>query len=394
MENKEIFSVGIDMIYLAACSLHGRLPEKARLEKIDLDEVYKMAKRHSMQSIIYIIVAKCVKEYGEDIIHTQLLLRWKQDHHATLARLVSFDIEREQLLDFLDKNRIWYLCLKGIVLQRYYPTLGMRQMTDNDILVDRAGCKRIREYMTERGFETYSYGTHCHDTYIKGGVTFEIHRTLAEDGGKTKDAFSYYKNVKDKLLPGKRAAELQFCDEDFYIYYIFHAYKHYSIAGCGVRTLMDIYAFLSKKDDGLDREYLNAELAALGLTEYERRSRELAFALFSADATEQSADILALDNELTQMLNYYLHSGTFGTKKQQIENSVSEISRGGDVTAFTKLLYLIRRVFPGMDYYRNSLPRASKFLVTIPFLWFIRIFRGIGKGKSVAKEVKELKNIK
>jgi len=394
LEKKEISPICLDMIYLAACSFHGRLPERARIEEMDLHAVYKMAKRHSMQSIVYILVSKCVKEYGGEIIDTELLLRWKQDHHATLARLVSFDIEREQLLDFLDKNGIWYLCLKGILLQHYYPALGMRQMTDNDILVDRAGCRKIREYMTERGFEVYSYGTHCHDTYIKGGVAFEIHRTLAEDGGKTKDAFSYYENVKDKLLPGKRAAELQFCDEDFYIYYIFHAYKHYSIAGCGVRTLMDIYAFLSKKGDGLDKEYLNAELSALGLTEYERRSRELAFALFSADATEQSADILALDDELTQMLNYYLHSGTFGTKNQQIENSVSEISRGGDVTVFTKLLYLIRRVFPGMDYYRNSYPRASKFLVTIPFLWLIRIFRGIGKGKSVAKEVEHLKEIK
>ena len=49
--------------------------------------------------------------------------------------------------------------------------------------------------MTENGYEIMSYGNHCHDTYRKDGIIFEIHRKLAEDSDKTKKAYHYYKNV-------------------------------------------------------------------------------------------------------------------------------------------------------------------------------------------------------
>ena len=47
----------------------------------------------------------------------------------------------------------------------------------------------------ENGYEIMSYGNHCHDTYRKDGIIFEIHRKLAEDSDKTKKAYHYYKNV-------------------------------------------------------------------------------------------------------------------------------------------------------------------------------------------------------
>mgnify|MGYP002969688486 CR=1 FL=1 len=42
-----------------------------------------------------------------------------------------------------------YLPLKGIIMKDYYPSVGMRQMSDNDILFDKAYAKQIRDYMSD-----------------------------------------------------------------------------------------------------------------------------------------------------------------------------------------------------------------------------------------------------
>lgn len=390
MDKKELYNVGLDLIYLAACALDGRLPEKEKLAVMDLKSIYKMAKRHSMQGIVYFSIEKCREKYGDDIIDEELFNKWKSSYHLVVNRLVRFDLEREALCAFLEEKGVWYLCLKGVVLQNYYPALGMRQMTDNDILVDPTACKMIREYMIGRGYTVYSYGTHCHDTYCKGNITFEIHRKLYEDDKKTKSGWKYYRNVKNMLKNGEKPFEMRFADDDFYVYYAFHAYKHYAISGCGIRTLMDMYVYLSAKGDTLDLDKINRELSVLGIRNYENSSRELAFKLFSFDKYGEEN----LTDEQKEMLEYYILSGTFGTSKQRIENSVSDISGGEAVTASVKLRYIIKRIFPDMEYYRNNHPKASKFIVTIPILWLIRIFRGLKKGKTVAGEVKHLNKMK
>ena len=174
MTKETAIKAGKDMIYLASCALHGRIPEQGELAEMNLREVYSMAKFHSLQSIVYICLAKCVKSYGKEIVSDEVFHRFAADYQLTMRRLVTFDIEREAFLDFLGQ-RGWYLCLKGVVLQRYYPSLGMRQMADNDILVDESLCPEIRDYFTSRGYESESYGTGCHDSYLRGMLNFEIH---------------------------------------------------------------------------------------------------------------------------------------------------------------------------------------------------------------------------
>ena len=165
--NKDlVYRVGIDMIYLASCALDGRLPEKNRLLEMDFDLVHRMAKKHSMQAITYISLAKALEKYNDIEIDEQLLSGWKKEYHMLVNKLVQLDMERESLYAFLESEGAWYIGLKGIHLSRYYPTLGMRQMTDNDILVDADFCPRIRDYFTSRGYKVESYGNHCHDIYM------------------------------------------------------------------------------------------------------------------------------------------------------------------------------------------------------------------------------------
>ena len=384
MDKALVLSLGRDMTYLVACALHGRLPEREFLEKVDFANLYKMAKFHNMQSMICILLTKCRKVYGEEIVPAEDFERFNKAYQVTMRRLVMFDIEREALCSFIGE-RGWYLCLKGVVMQNYYPVIGMRQMADNDILVDPEVCADIRDYFVARGYEVESFATGCHDSYLKGMLNFEIHRKLFSSVAKTRRGHDYYGNVREMLIPGEKKGELLFSDDDFYVYFLYHAYKHYATAGCGIRTLADIYLY-RKKNTRLNPEYINSQLEALGIAEYEENSRKLAFLLFDREATPE----IKLPKELSEMLDYYITSGVFGTTSQLFDNAISDVTGGGELTGRLKLKYLMSRLFPSIEYYREHHPRATKWIIPIPFLWLMRVLRVFTKTKVIAEEVNKL----
>ena len=388
MEKERIYRVGLDVIYMASCALRNQVPERFRLSEMDFARLYKMAKRHSMEAIVYLSLNSANEKYADLNIDPDLLSRWKRDYHETIKRLVQLDLERENLYAFLESEGSWYVGLKGIVLSHYYPTLGMRQMTDNDILIDPAFAKKIRGYFENRGYTVYSYGNHCHDVYVKGSLTFEIHRMLAEDVDKTKAAYKYYKDVKRILIPDEGAMSMSFSKEDFYVYYVFHAYKHFSHSGCGLRTLMDMFVYTSK-EEGLNYNYICGQLKILGIDGYEKRWRKLAELLFCSDVEEVYSPNL-LTGEESETLLCYISSGTFGTTERMIENTLLDLADGAEITAATRLKYILKRLFPKYEFYKTSYPVASKFIVTIPILWLLRVFRSLLKGRKISKELKQI----
>lgn len=389
MDISSVISAGKDMIYLASCALHGKTPDRDEVVSMDFEGIYKMSKFHSMQSIVYISISKCVEKYGEEIIDTELFAKWKASYQSMMRKLIMLDVEREGICKTVSDHGGWYLCLKGVVLQNYYPILGMRQMTDNDILVDDQSCEAVRDYLSSREYQTLSYGKGCHDVYCKGPVTFEIHRKLFSESVKTKRGSDYYRNVKSMLKKGDKPGEMFFGDEDFYVYFLYHAYKHYATAGCGVRTLMDIYVYLSK-NTGLDKKYIDRQTDVLGIKGFADYSRELALAVFSPDSGRE----FLLSEDLSEFLEDYLTSGTFGTSKKYFEKGVMNFSNDGEINKKAKVKYLLRRLFPGMDYYRRAYPKAARWIIPIPFIWFARILRSFGKAKTLANELDTVNKMK
>lgn len=60
-----------------------------------------------------------------------------------------------------------YLPLKGIIMKDYYPSVGMRQMSDNDILFDADAWERMEKHMISEGYEAEYVGKGNHDVYHK-----------------------------------------------------------------------------------------------------------------------------------------------------------------------------------------------------------------------------------
>ena len=200
--------------------------------------------------------------------------------------------------------------LKGSLLKDLYPKLGMRQMSDNDILCDSGRMKDIYDILTENGFRCVHFGKDNDDAYFKDPVyNFEMHRSLFREE-HIGVLYDYFKDVKERLIKDDgNDFGYHFRNEDFYLYMIAHEYKHYTFVGTGVRSLVDTYVFLRKFSSSLDWEYINAELAKLGVADFERSNRELALKVFS---------MKQLTKEDRKELEYYAMSGTYGKKENRV----------------------------------------------------------------------------
>ena len=170
---------------------------------------------------------------------------------------------------------------------------------------------------------------------------------------------------------------------DAYVYIIAHAYKHFIFSGTGIRTLIDIYVY--NESCSLDINYINEQCKILGIQDYEKEVREMAYKLFDVP----NNDFSSLTKEELEYVEYYFTSGTYGTAKQRMKNEIHKFELEGSKHAKAK--YVFRRLFPTVSWFKNH----SKLLETYPILIpFYAVFRIITKiFTSWRKWTSEIKNI-
>ena len=302
------------------------------------------------------------------------------------------DAERKAILHELEIQGIWYMPLKGSILKDWYPKPGMREMADNDILFDPSGREQVREIFQNRGYKTISFRKGNHDVYEKVPIyNFEMHVSLFH--GTYKELTEQYENVKERLLPVDGTAyQFAFTPEDFYVFVLAHAHKHYSHSGTGVRTLADIYVMDRHLGDIMDRDEVEQKLAQLGIAEYEQHSRVLAEKLFSA--VRPLAEIELTEDE-KEMLLYYCDATTYGTVDNRVNNRLHELQENSEnIKLWTKVKYCCVRLFPGREFCKFAYPFVYKHPWTLPFFWVWRIVdRCITNKKNVQQELKALKAV-
>lgn len=415
-----INQIAYDMIYLASFGINSKCKpdekclDRYRTNEENRKELFRMSAKHFIDAL----TGMTLKQAG-----VALPKYWEERIVKAVRKVLLFDEERKKLCAWMDREHIWYLPLKGIVLKEYYPSIGMRQMSDNDILFDADAWERVEKHMCSEGYETESVGNGNHDVYQKPPVyNFEMHRSLYGRGNDERWV-EYYSDIKNRLLSdqpevvcdavhgasknttanqtesvngGNSSYGYHMSDEDFYIYIASHAYKHYSGSGTGIRTLLDFYAYLNAKEESLDFDYIQTECRKLGIMDFEKCNRRLCRKVFSS---QQIYDRVSFEQSLSademEMLKYYLSSGVYGTFERMIENRIEKQKKTDGRGKLSKLTYYWHRVFPGMELYENY-PLLVKHKFLIPVYWFYRIVRLLFSKKRrnhILREVKAVKKI-
>ena len=370
MTPEEKKKVTEDLVYLAACAVNGQVPEKSRTDGMDLSLVYEAAQNHKLAAA----AGMALESAG---IRNEAFV---QAVAKAMRKNALLDADRAELTRKLEEAGIWYMPLKGAILKDLYPRFGMREMADNDILVDATRAQDVGRIMQELGFEVKEAGKGHHDEYTKPPVSnFEIHRMLFS-GLDSEPCHLYYREMEKRLIPDKEGSfGRHFSTDDLYLYLTAHEYKHYRHGGTGIRSLLDTYVFLRKYGEALDMNYVAAEAEKMGTADYEKKSRELALRLFSGEALTEAEQ---------EMLAYYASSGTYGSYEQKIVNEVH--SFGGGLSG--KLRFFLSRLFMPMDKIKYAYPVVYKYKILLPFLYVYRIIKGLTFRRGVTMaDLKALK---
>lgn len=366
--DKELFKNNtLSFIKLLSLYLNKKEASDFAIDKRLLSFYLNLAKHHSLKALLFKVLSDCKVN-----IEKEQLKSLEEYYFLVLRKAVIFDKERLELCKYLADNKIDYLPLKGIILKDYYLDPYTREFADNDILFDESKDKLVRDFFVNKGYTVASFKKSNHDVYIKEPFfNFEMHRALFGENGDVEKEIVYFKDYLSKAHL-KDNFEHELTNEDFYIYFTAHTYKHFHISGCGIRTLIDYYLFL-KKNNNLDFNYINKELEKLDLLDFSNQIKTLSMKIFDDEP---------IDEKETEMLLFIASSGTYGTLEHSVAKGVKEKGKFG---------YFMTRIFPPYKFYKSTYPWAYYCPILIPIAWLCRFFRIIFKNRKKAQT--ELKTI-
>ena len=376
------------MIYLLACAANDMLPDEKRVRELteDMDSLYKMASFHQVTAL----AACALSSAGVKDAH------FMQELAVASWKDMVMSGQLEKIEKAFDEAGMWHMRLKGAILKDYYPQPYLRQMSDIDLLVDPAAEAMTDGLMESLGFERKNDPDHefdNHGMYVKKPVScFEIHWKLMGRNTLFKKGYQYYKNVDGKLLTDDENPFVRhFSNEDFYLFMVAHEYKHYNFGGVGIRSLLDVYVYLKKFRKDLDWKYIEAEAGKLGIADFEKTNRKLAWKLFApggwAFSSEEGEntelpDKVRLTEEEDQMLSYILSSGTYGVKAHVAANQVRNIGLGK---------FVLGQIFLPMKVVKKRYPFFYRHKWMLPVL---PLYHMVSSRRKISNMIRELRNEK
>lgn len=376
IRNADLSDIMCDLLYLLACGVNKKMPSEDYIKTFQnvydadrMQELYQFSKAHFVDAL----TGTVLKQAG-----IKLITAWEQSIAKAIRKVILFDRERAEIFSYMDEHEIWHVSLKGVILKELYPSIGMRQMSDNDIWFDKTYAKQIRDYMVSRGYTVEAFGQGNHDVYEKEPVyNFEMHTSLYGSGHKN-EWVNYYERIRDRLIPTGNGLEYRFSNEDVYVYIMTHTFKHFEGSGTGIRSLLDQYVYLNRLGDTLDFHYIEKQCEILGIADFEKENRELCQNVFQMDDLLAEAGVArfhcAFSTEEELLLGYYMTSGAYGTTERRIANSMRRYrKKDGSVS---KAAYVLKRLFPGEENY-DDCPVLKRHHWILPFYWVYRVFRMI-----------------
>ena len=291
------------------------LGEKSELVELNIDEIYNLAKYHSIEYIIYTALKNYNLEINDD---------FKKRSEVNAYKSITQELELPNLEKLFSDNSICFLPLKGAIIQKMYPKVEYRNMADIDILLKVEDLKKAGKLVQSIGFSVDMLGGN-HDTYTKKPyVHIELHRAMI---GDCYEIASYYDDIwESSRIYHDENDEYHYylTDDDYYIFMICHAAKHFSGGGTGFRTIIDDYIYLKEKKN-LNFDYIIGELSKLKLDKFEKILRDSVDYIFYHKENDNMEDILFF-------IDYVINSGTYGNNLNSSTRDVIKEGSKGNIS--------------------------------------------------------------
>lgn len=327
-------------------------------DKVEWKSVISLAKKHGLLMYVYYFVNTLKDADRPDRESLTVLNRF----YASAVRqdVLQFKAIREMRTGF-ERAGVDNVFIKGAVTKLRYKNELLRSMGDIDFLYKPEQDVNLKTAMTGLGFKQISNGR-VHDSYVKDkSVLVEAHRALLPPTSRYA-GFDCGIWKKLKLMPDCHH-NFEMGIEDEIVFNTIHLASHFKKGGSGVRFIID--AWIYRQMDA-DWEYVESELADLGLDRFYLNIQLLANRWFGASPCENPT-ILAMED-------YILTGGIFGSTK----NRADAVIAGG------KLSYLRKVLFPSFKDMQSVFPWLKKRIL-LPYAWMLRGAQSLVRRKKNVK---------
>lgn len=340
---------------------------------MDWEQLIQLAKEHSILNFVYYGVDCLPPEHKPDDEQCNLLYRGMVN--AVVRNYNQIEGAKE-LLEAFEQEGIYALAVKGICTKNHYPQTDLRTMGDIDILYQPQQDAKVKKVMKQLGYDDYVEGRQ-HDCYSRRPyLAVEMHRELVEADSIYSN---YYEKIWERVKPKENCRYVQEMSlEDEYIYTLVHLARHFQNGGIGIRFVIDVYVY--NHLDGMDWQYIEAELKKLKLWKFYENISRLAEMWFGTEDVYIEEDKKLLD----KLATYIIMNGTFGTQKNAAAISVAKNGR-------TRFLW--KTIFPNLRNMQSMFPWLGKWPVLLPYAWVLRGFRSVkSRRKNIKAQISKYKN--
>lgn len=362
-------------IKLIRSTINDEIPSE-KPSGIEWRDILNLAAYHKVDEMVFYAVEKLQNKPSQSILDKM----YKQHEKNQLINTIQL-AEAETILKEITGRGIDVLPLKGYVLKSLYPDANYRQMGDLDYLLEEKNLDAAEEILTGLGYCAEDVGLEdSHDVYTKKPyLEVEMHRRLLPP---TEENHWYTDDIWKRLHTHTQNPHLlEMSWEDFYLYHLLHFEKHYSMDGCGIRSVIDQYYLMKSLGDKLDWDYINQMLPKMNYVAFEAMSKGLAQAWFGDGEMKK---------EWEGPAEFIINSGAFGTFEQYQKWVMERYKREEGI--HTKTGFFFRRMFMERERMEFSYPILKKHRWLLPFLWVHRLFKAvIFRRKRITRELKSLK---
>ena len=349
----------ICLLRLISSVVNGILPEPPQ-KPVNWQDLYYIAANHSLSAMLYEAVSKLTDENKPPENISACLAQLYREQMVTDINLT---VETERILSLFSQNGIEAMPFKGIVTKNDYPKTFFRTMSDVDILVKEENREEAEQILLKEGYTRESVGVKDSSFRKDKIMHFEIHSNLLEEEAK---GYSYFSKIWSRAEQ-KENRSFAMSPEDTYIFMLEHLANHLLFGGAGLRMYLDVYLFLKKHNEKLDRMYIDSVLQELSLTLFESETVKLAQSFFSSDSEPD------LNSDAAKLI---LNSATFGSK--EVHFTAYALKSEGASSTKNGFKIILSKTFPSYKVMRLKYKAVSALPVLyplfIPVFWFERIF--------------------
>ncbi len=375
-EIKRIFKTltNADEIVLRAFSSH-ITGEKTELSvSPELFEASSLkAYEHKILPAVYDSFFKCGGETIKDKI-PEMKFSVASSVTVQIKKADSFFKVYERIL----QSGIKAVCVKGPMCAVYYPSPEMRVAGDFDILVSDENYDKCAKILVSCGFPGTVSQKSDNDFFdCQSGCNIELHRTLFPEDKSVYSKFNKLLSITEndviKVSFGEKKVYTLSPDKHM-LYLVLHAFKHFLVAGVGIRQVCDISLFA--KNNKIDWNYIFTECKKVNIDGFLNGILLIGEKYFGFYTDEVSAQVAEFkkDLDITLLLCDIMSGGVYGGESPERHHS-------GNITfsAYNKKLAEEREsykvLFPSKAAMKEKYPNMKDSNFALVCAWVKRIFR-------------------